>query len=206
MSRFWITTFALVWIFAIGMGLRSMASYENTPGTAAHPAAKFPQSDLMQRRSDKPLLLMFAHPRCPCTRASLAELAQVALHCADKAEIMILFFVPKKAMPDWFQTELWQKAADIPGVVVMQDKNGAEAKRFHAETSGETILYDAQGKLLFHGGITAQRGHEGSNIGRIAIESLLNHQNSATNQTLVFGCSLHRDVFTTQGETKQCRQ
>ncbi len=206
MSRFWIATFAVLWLCGIGMGLHSMASYESTPGVAANPAVKFPYSQLIKVRRTQPVLMMFVHPRCPCTRASLAELGRIALRCPNKAQISVLFFVPHDAAPHWFETELWQRAAEIPGVTMLQDRDGAEAKRLHVETSGESLLYDADGKLLFHGGITAQRGHEGDNAGRAAIEALLNHEKGGLSQTPVFGCSLHHASFTTQGGMPQCRR
>jgi hypothetical protein len=65
-----------------------------------------------------------------------------------------------------------------------------EAGRFGAETSGHTLLYGADGRLLFSGGITASRGHAGENAGESAIIALVNHQTPLRSQTLVFGCSL----------------
>ena len=50
-----------------------------------------------------------------------------------------------------------------------QDISGDEARRFGAATSGEALLYSPSGKLLFHGGITPSRGHEGGSVGRDAL-------------------------------------
>lgn len=71
------------------------------------------------------------------------------------------------------------------------DTNGRLSKRFGVETSGTAILYDTDGKQLFHGGITSSRGHEGGNVGATAIEAfvLKTHANCAS--APVFGCSLH---------------
>jgi hypothetical protein len=38
------------------------------------------------------------------------------------------------------------------------DAEGVEMHRFGALTSGQTLVYDAAGRLLFSGGITASRG------------------------------------------------
>jgi hypothetical protein len=86
-------------------------------------------------------------------------------------------------------------------VTVVRDDDGREARRFGVEASGETLLYDADGSLLFSGGITAARGHAGDNAGRTELVSLLNHEpSSRTNivdrtgshrdATSVFGCPL----------------
>ena len=54
-----------------------------------------------------------------------------------------------------------------------------------------TVLYDAAGHLLFHGGITPSRGHSGDNAGSQAIAALLTHHLADRQHTPVFGC----DVF-----------
>jgi hypothetical protein len=44
--------------------------------------------------------------------------------------------------------------------------------------------------LLFQGGITASRGHEGENAGENAIVAIVNGRAAPQNKTLVFGCAL----------------
>jgi len=75
-------------------------------------------------------------------------------------------------------------------VQVMRDDDGVEAARFGAATSGQVILYDRDGGLLFTGGITASRGHAGDNDGRNAIVSLLGRGRETRHSSPVFGCSL----------------
>jgi hypothetical protein len=76
----------------------------------------------------------------------------------------------------------------------MADLEGRESRRFGAATSGQTLLYAADGRLLFNGGITESRGHSGDNAGRSAILSLVLGLTSApTGQPLstpVYGCPL----------------
>jgi len=57
-------------------------------------------------------------------------------------------------------------------------------------TSGHVVLYDADGKLVFNGGITSSRGHSGDNAGRAAITKLVHHESAAVPEAPVFGCSL----------------
>jgi hypothetical protein len=102
----------------------------------------------------------------------------------------VLFLKPAGFSEDWEKTDLWQSAANIPGVTAVIDDGGAEARRFHAATSGQTILYDAEGRLLFSGGITGSRGHSGDNAGRSAIVSLVNAGAADRAETFVFGCPL----------------
>ena len=110
--------------------------------------------------------------------------------CQGKLEAYVLFTKPAGLSADWEKTDLWRTAAAIPGVTVISDENSAEAKRFGAETSGQTLLFDGTGKLVFSGGLTAARGHFGDNAGVDAIVSLLGGETAMRSTTSVFGCTL----------------
>jgi hypothetical protein len=189
-NRLVLLAATFIWICAIGVGLRIVAAYENTPGHAGPSAIQWPATSRIQRAPNHPTLIMLAHPKCPCTRASVSELAQIMARCQGKLTTYVLFYKPQGASEAWVQTDLWRSAADIPGVQVVSDAGGIEARRFHVETSGHTVLYDTAGHLLFSGGITAARGQAGENAGRSAIESLLTTGVLERSKTLVFGCSV----------------
>ena len=87
----------------------------------------------------------------------------------------------------------WALASSIPGVEVREDVDGVEAARFGAETSGEVVLYSPRGRLLFRGGITGVRGHEGDNLGLQRLIAALSSASSppaAVAESQVFGCAL----------------
>jgi hypothetical protein len=102
----------------------------------------------------------------------------------------VLFVKPEGAPAGWEKSDLWDKAAAIPDVRANWDIGGAEARLFHASTSGQVLVYSAQGRLLFRGGITASRGHSGDNAGRSAVVSALTGGSRSPARTFVFGCSL----------------
>jgi hypothetical protein len=102
----------------------------------------------------------------------------------------VFFLKPTSVPDDWERTDLWRSAASIPGVQVWADPDGAEARRFHAATSGLALLYDGDGRLRFCGGITRARGHAGDNPGREALRALLLEGGPGPTQTPVFGCPL----------------
>lgn len=110
--------------------------------------------------------------------------------CQGRVAAHVLFLKPHGTTEDWAKTDLWRHASAIPGVMVHGDDDGTEASRFHSETSGHTMLYDQNGRLMFQGGITLSRGHAGDNPGRSALASLLEHKSSNEVTTAVFGCSL----------------
>lgn len=173
----------------MAFGLRVLFHYENTPGRVGALSQAWPGAQI-ERATDRPTLVMLAHPHCPCTVASVGELAQIMARLQGKVATYVLFVKPKEAGRDWEDTNLRRSAEAIPGVKVVFDPDGVEARRFGAETSGHTLLFGADGRLLFSGGITASRGHAGDNAGERAIVALVNNQTPARTQTLVFGCSL----------------
>ena len=183
---------SVIWLGAAVAGTRFLLVYDFTPGREGTGKAPshWPAASEIPHAAALPTLVMFAHPKCPCTRASMGELALLMAHCQGLVDARVVFFQPEGSGEDWSRTDLWRTAAAIPGVTVQADEGGAEATRFHATTSGQTILYDARGDLLFNGGITDGRGHSGDNAGRSAIIGLLNHRTAAVRQMPAFGCSL----------------
>ena len=178
-----------VWALAVVAGMAILWEYSITPGAAAAPRF-WPEGSRMERDPATPTLVMLAHPRCPCTRASVEELARVMARCPGRVKAYVLMLRPAGLPDDWATTDLWRSAAIIPGVTVMRDDGGNEARLFNAETSGQTLLYDAAGRLLFSGGITDARGHVGDNAGADAVVSFLTRGTAAWPETSVFGCSL----------------
>ena len=164
--------------------------YANSPGVEGQTPAHWPANTKISASHGQPTLIMFAHPKCPCTRASLYELAQVAKAIGSTFYAQVWFIKPAGTSNDWTNTSLWNTASSIPGVAVYCDKSGIEASRFQAGTSGETVLYDASGNLLFHGGITLSRGHSGDNPALQELEQLWQLGSAAPCGTRVYGCPL----------------
>jgi hypothetical protein len=187
------------WVLMIGVGLGLLWDYENAPGLTAAPPSHWPPDSRIYLAPDRATLIMLAHPHCPCSRASVGELARLMAQTQGRVTAYVLFLKPADSADDWEKTDLWQSAASIPGVNVVADEGGVEAQRFHALTSGQTVLYDAAGRLLFSGGITGSRGHSGDNAGRSAIVSRLNTGEAERAETFVFGCPLFGPQSECQG-------
>jgi hypothetical protein len=197
-GRFILIIACGTWMLMIGVGLALLWGYENSPGPTAVSPMRWPAESRIHFATDRATLIMLAHPRCPCSRASVGELARLMAQAQGRVTAYVLFIKPAGSSEDWENTDLWQSAASIPGVEVVVDDDGVEAGRFHAVTSGHTVLYDVEGRLLFSGGITGSRGHSGDNAGRSAIVSLLNSGEAERAETVVFGCPL-------LGPNSECR-
>ncbi|MCP4890636.1 MAG: RedB protein [Planctomycetaceae bacterium] len=168
----WLLVAVVTWFLLVAVGLGSLLIYANQPGRGGEPAATWPNATEMRYSRSKPTLLVFAHPRCPCTRATIDELAWIMTRCGNRVECRVHFVQPAGQSRQWVQSGMWEKASSIPGVTVLADGEGQLSELFGAETSGHAMLYDAFGKLLFEGGITPSRGHRGSNSGRERIVKL----------------------------------
>ena len=188
----WIPVCVLIWGLAVGAGLARLNDFANAPGLADKGLCQWPRDSLIQPSRSNSTLVMFIHERCPCSQASLAELARITAAFPDTLKVQVCVFRPGENRPVRGPS-LWRDAAQIPGVTVMADPEGREAQKFGALTSGHTFLYGKNGSLLFSGGITAGRGHSGDNFGRAVVLALAadpqNTQFSGTH-TCVFGCPL----------------
>jgi hypothetical protein len=184
---------AALWVAAVGSGLRVLITYQSTPGPQADAVQAWPADSKLLRTSGRPTLVVLAHPHCTCTRASLSELNVIMQRFNGGLTAYVLFMLPQDMPDGWEQTDTWRRAKEIPGVVALVDRNGSEAKRFRGYTSGQTLVYDGGGRLLYNGGLTAARGHEGDNLGRRAVIALLSGESRGPLVHNVFGCLLFGD-------------
>lgn len=179
-----------------------MADYSATEGKAGEPPERWPNKlpSELTTENNKPTLVMFAHPLCPCTRATLWELESMANRLHGLFTMHILFFEPENsnAMPDvWEASDLKTIANRLPGTSVHVDVEGEIARHFGAYTSGQVLLYDTNLQLAFTGGITPSRGHTGTNPGKARIISSILSDSAVDplkpSLHSVYGCSLHSE-------------
>jgi AhpC/TSA family len=182
----------VLWLLAVGVGVHALLVYKGKAGDAGRPPEHWPITAGVSLVPNKPLLVMFAHPMCPCTKASIGELEKLVAEAKDRFQAMIVFYEPDEVFREWSHTKSIAMARAIPGVQVMLDQEGKVTRRFKVETSGHTLLYSPEGRLLFSGGITGSRGHIGENAGGDAVLELVQGQHPpGTNiHVPVFGCGL----------------
>jgi hypothetical protein len=189
-TRFHIVGAVIIWAIALGAGLIAMTRYETTPGAAAVSRPEWPVGTSLARHGDRPTLVMFAHPRCPCTNASISQLAEIIASAGQSVTAYVIFYAPAHADASWHESDTWKDVAAIPGVTAVRDDDGAEAHRFGAYTSGQVLVFNAAGSLVFEGGVTGARGQVGDNAGSKAVAAVLHGQPPPVHQTPVFGCEL----------------
>ena len=76
--------FVVSWLLVVGAGMTLLSAYAATPGAPADPPHRWPSASTIVRREGLPTVLVFAHPGCPCTRATLGEI-ELAMGDTDSA-------------------------------------------------------------------------------------------------------------------------
>ena len=196
----WICAFA-AWMMATGAALGALTDYASQPGTAARAPTSWPRASRLARTPGRVTLVMIAHTKCACTRASLHELERVMTDAGARLEAFVVFVGPDESSAVGGLLDLRATARAIPNVRVIEDPT--EARVFGAATSGQVLLYANDGALVFRGGLTASRGHEGDSVGGDAVRRLVqgtagprvSSSSSPSDPTLasVFGCALFDD-------------
>jgi hypothetical protein len=186
------------WAVAVLAGTIALWRYKTRPGDIGPFSATWPGASALHRESGRPTLVVFAHPYCPCSHATVTELAIALSRRSARTVTHVMFSVPSATPADaasWDETPLWRAASRLPGVHVAIDTAGREARAFGARTSGQTFVYDADGRLRFAGGVTAARGHEGGNLGLDRMTAALDGWRGAgILHAPVFGCPLEDPV------------
>ena len=192
---------ALLWIAAALGGSLYMFVYESRPAPRSALAQVWPEQTGLARNPSGFSLVIAVHPKCSCTRASVAELNKLMLGFGGRVHAVALVVKPFELPDLWSESDVTARLREIPNVEVVRDLGGAKAGAFGAQSSGQTLLYDNAGHLVFDGGITAFRGHEGPSVGGETLKQLVAGTGVAGTRTKVFGCSLKDKFCPARGTT-----
>lgn len=167
----------------------SAKSAESAPSASA--PVTWPVSARVPNATGRSMLVLFAHSRCACTRATIRELERLLARAKDKPDTWIVLNGPAGDGP----ASIGAAARSVLGARVIED-DGTEAARFGAKASGQVLVYGRDRRLLFNGGITPSRGHEGDSRGAdLALRALTPSAAPASSASPsssadVFGCGL----------------
>lgn len=139
-------------------------------------------------------IFAFLHPRCPCSRATVTQLARTSSRRGLTEKFQVVFFCPADKPDAWAQQELWQLASACSGLQCSIDHGGRRTAQFGVRTSGHVLAFDSDGRKVFSGGITPSRGHEGKCLGSQLLEKICDGHLIAPVDLPVFGCEIVRSV------------
>jgi hypothetical protein len=185
-----------VWLAAVAASWWWMSQYEFATNAALPHGVvdRWPAGSTLTRPGDHLTLLLFLHPKCACSRASLTELermlASVDAAATPEFELIVVATVPIGADDQWLESDTVDRVRELAATRLFVDRGGVEAARFGASTSGLVMLFDEQGTRRYAGGITVSRAHEGDNVGRDAVEQILRGKGGQVSEIPPFGCRL----------------
>lgn len=201
-----------IWLALSILGLVILASYQSDAGAQGAAPRCWPTGSSLIREK-RNTLLIFLHPKCPCSMASAHEMTGLLTQkIRQNTSVYAIFVAPKGVSSDFVDGPLYKYCSQIEGLKIIQDRDAVEANKFAALTSGQIYIYDQSGKLQFSGGITPGRGHEGDSLGFDRCKEILaksstgkqeipkeQRQQEEQNKICpVFGCPLESD----RGQTK----
>lgn len=182
----------ILWSTSVVCGFWIIALYENEPAKAQTGMVVWPEGVNLPVIPSKMPLLLFIHPKCPCTRATLSELDRLLPDISSRVSPILISYEPSDPAlaVEWRNTINVRYFDQTPGVQKVFDKRGDLARKFGVSASGALLLFDTDGKLLFQGGITSSRGHEGANPIQDSLVDLIRDGSGSPVIAPVFGCSL----------------
>jgi hypothetical protein len=178
-----VAVMAACWIICTGFFYGQMVSFKTTPGlSAAHPP------EFWATESDKPTLIVFLHPKCTCSRASLAQVAKLQSRVPDGFHTILVLWQSPNGNSDWAKLPQPDSGQLLHYQLVL-DNGGLMARRFDAHTSGQAFVYDSRGRLRFSGGLTSSRGDSENGPAFSTLLRVITNPGSSKPMP-VFGCSL----------------
>lgn len=192
-SNAWFIAMVAIVFALLVFGSTEIWKYKLTPGAAGDTPQAWPSDTTLARDAGRPSVFLFAHPRCACTKATLSELRRVVSRVDQRAHYTVVFELPQGSPDGFLDSDNWREVGTIAGVDRVVDDEGREGKRFGALTSGHVVAYDAAGQLLFTGGITNARGHEGTNASEDRLLDALIAAAPHRSPLPIYGCELHTE-------------
>ncbi len=180
-----IYIYVFVWLNLILASIYYMSNYMFKESVESQAPSVFPANNWVKLNTRKNNLVLFLHPHCPCSFATVNELKRVLAR--TDVDLSVVFIDLDKSY-DLSRQELFKQVSQIKAAKIIIDKNNVMTKAFKVYTSGTILAYNKDGGLIFQGGITAGRGEEGDNLAKNKLVQSLKCQKMS--QAQVFGCSL----------------
>jgi hypothetical protein len=180
----------LCWFGTAVAGFMWLARYKATPGDTSAGQLQWPDDCAIARVPGSFNFVLALNSHCPCSRATVGELARILDGHGTDVCLHVLVYHPSGFPDGWESSSLLDEVKTLPGAMLHVDIDAELATRFGLFTSGGLALYGVRGELLFEGGITAGRGHAGDTPAHDAIRARLLGETSEPFTAPVYGCPL----------------
>lgn len=175
---------------AIGWGGYTLTDYANRPGSQGAIPHDLTFLDFVNSSPLQGTLILSVHPHCPCTVATVRELSRLRSRFSRPVTIISYIYCPTTEADAWTNSSITETLRRIPGAALVIDRGGASMHELGTRTSGQVLYYDQSGKLVFSGGITSSRGHEGMCPAATDLLQRINGDEDSYVRWPVFGCAV----------------
>jgi hypothetical protein len=175
-----------VWLFGIIHFSLQMMAFDSTPGARAEAPPLWPAQSTISHVAGRKVLVMFIHPECSCSHASLEQLALLENLLGGQLTARVVLWHSGSSAA----SGRWRQRADA--VPVVDDRDGREARIFGAKTSGQTMIYNEYGRLIYAGGLTVLRGEAGGERALQDIARVIKESRNSGVERPVFGCPIYK--------------
>src|SRR4051812_38506323 len=114
--------FAGLWVIGLGIGFGVLSHYENTPGIKGAVISDWPATSRIPRLTNRATLIMFLHPQCPCSMASIEQFSTLLKTFRGNVDAHVVFFKPRNSADDWAKSDLWNIARKLPNIHIHFDE------------------------------------------------------------------------------------
>src|SRR6267142_2388289 len=134
----------LFWLALIASGQFWLLRYSFARGATASAPDSIPAFLNCSTTPSRPQLFLSLHPRCPCSRATVNELAKILTRVPNASEVTVLLYKPANEPDPWMNGTLRDECRRM-GCKIRADPGGLLASSLGSRTSGSVVLYDADG-------------------------------------------------------------
>lgn len=132
------------------LGMVLVSRREFIPSPVAQGATTWPAAAPIPISLERPTLVMFVHPECPCSIQSMEALSRILQGFGEQVDAHLVFYTWDPSEPDPRDGKLWRSAEVLSSVTLHADRGGRITDLFHVTSSGHALLYGG-GKLLYSG-------------------------------------------------------
>lgn len=160
-TSLWLGVAGVVWIIGLGIGLRASLNYENGPAAAGQPPPEWPSQSGIHRRAGLPTIVVMAHPHCPCTRATVGELAVLMARVQKRVTAVVVFVIPN-GVPEIRAEEKGLELACHVHTDVPEDLFGdpLRLRQVILNLVGNAIKFTPKGEVVVEVGVAGKTGED----------------------------------------------
>jgi len=145
--------------------------------------------ELIHSNDELPILILVYHPHCPCTASTVRNLERISSALSIHPHVVAFAYCPVGTSDSWIDSSITRQLVRM-GADVLVDRGGDYCSQLGTVTSGHILVYDDGMSLVFSGGITPGRGHEGTCPASSDLFQRVNGHSGETIQWPVYGCPI----------------